>query len=113
VNNLIAGGGQTLQFCQHSTGNGGASDLIKDNRFARRVCSGSVVSDVQRRGGFECSGSPNESISYFDAGAGRDGYFPRVGFFGLVREENLYGLAWEGNYWDDNLQPVHASSTGG
>ena len=94
-------------FCQHNSGNNGSSIEIKNNRFARMVCTKREISDVQGRGGHECEGSPNELTNYFDAGEGSGGYFPRGGFFGVVSEvEGIYnrGTGWEGNYWDNNLE---------
>jgi hypothetical protein len=107
INSLLAGGGYVFYFCAHTSSNAGSTIDIKDNRFARLVCKKAEIEDVQRRGGHECSGTPNESASYFDAGEGSGGYFPRGGFFGVVDEgEGLYdqGSGWEGNYWDNNLE---------
>ena len=107
TNSLLAGGGFMLYFCQQSSGNAGSSIEIKNNRFARRTCTTNEILDVQGRGGYECAGKPNEAENYFAAGAGTGSYFPRGGFFGVLKEsEGLYnrGAGWVGNFWDDNLE---------
>ena len=107
TNSLIAGGGYMLYFCQNTSGNSNSSVEIKNNRFARRVCVKGETVDVEGRGGYECTGKPSESESYFDAGEGSGGYFPRGGFFGAMKEsEGLFdrGTGWEGNLWDNNLE---------
>jgi hypothetical protein len=94
-------------FCQHNSGNDASGIEIKNNRFARMVCTKREISDVQNRGGHECEGSPSELVNYFDAGEGSGGYYPHGGFFGVVSEgEGIYnrGAGWEGNYWDNNLE---------
>ena len=91
-------------FCSHSSGNGGSTINIKDNRFARMICTKAEESNYEGRGGFGCTGNPK---GYFEDGEGSGGYFPRGGFFGVVDEsEGLYepGVGWEGNYWDNNLE---------
>ncbi len=106
TNSLLAGGGYMLYFCAHTSNAGSSSIDIKDDRFARMVCAKTIISDLEGRGGHECSGEPSERISYFDAGEGSGGFYPRGGFFGVVDEgEGLYnrGAGWEGNYWDNNL----------
>ncbi len=107
TNSLLAGGGYMLYFCAHTSNAGSSSIDIKDDRFARMVCAKTIISDLEGRGGHECSGEPSERISYFDAGEGSGGFYPRGGFFGVVDEgEGLYnkGAGWEGNYWDNNLE---------
>jgi hypothetical protein len=104
TNSLLAGGGFVFYFCQHSTGAGSSSIDIKDNRFARLICTHKEISGYEGRGGFGCTGSHG---GYFESGEGSGGYFPRGGFFGLVSEgEGIYdaGVGWEGNYWDNNLE---------
>jgi hypothetical protein len=96
-----------LYLCAHSkeSGDNGSSIEIKNNRFARMVCSKGEVSNYEGRGGFGCAGPP--AGNYFDDGEGSGGYFPRGGFFGVIAEgEGIYnrGLGWEGNYWDNNLE---------
>ena len=107
TNSLLGGGGYMLYFCAASSGNAGSSITIKNNRFARLVCSKGEGEDIELRGGFECTGEPNERTGYFDAGAGTGGYYPRGGFFGAVYEgEGIFnrGSGWENNYWDNNLE---------
>ncbi len=108
-NSLIAGGGFMFYFCTHASSIGKSTIEIKDNRFARRTCTKAIIEDVEGRGGWECSGKPNEEESYFDAGEGAGGYYPRGGFFGVASESpetfpSYGGTGWEGNYWDDDLQ---------
>ena len=106
-NSLLAGGGDMFGICGHTTGAGSSTLVVKNNRFARRVCTKSVIADVEGRGGHECSGEPSERISYFDAGEGSGGYFPEGGFFGVFSEgEGFYpsAIIWNGNYWDNNLE---------
>jgi hypothetical protein len=101
ANSLLGGGGYVFYFCAHSSGNEGSTIDIKDNRFARLVCT---KHEYEYDNGYECEGGRK---SYYDAGEGRGGYFPRGGFFGVVAEgEGLYdrGVGWRGNYWDDNLE---------
>jgi hypothetical protein len=104
TNSLLAGGGFMLYFCQQSSGDAGSSIEIKNDRFARLVCAKREISNYQGRGGFGCA--PAES-AYFSSGQGTGGYFPRGGFFGVVKEsEGLYnrGVGWEHNFWDNNLE---------
>jgi hypothetical protein len=108
TNSLIAGGGFMFYFCTHASSIGKSTIEIKNNRFARRVCAKATVEDVQGRGGWECSGSPNEEANYLDAGEGTDAFYPRGGFFGVASESpetfpSHGGAGWEGNYWDDSL----------
>jgi hypothetical protein len=108
TNSLIAGGGFMFYFCTHASSIGKSTIEIKDNRFARRICTKAVVEDVQGRGGWECSGRPNEEENYFDAGEGTGAFYPRGGFFGVASESpetfpSHGGAGWEGNYWDDDL----------
>jgi hypothetical protein len=101
TNSLLGGGGYIFYFCSHSSGNEGSTIDIKDNRFARLVCT---KHEYQYEGGYECEGGTK---SYFGAGEGSGGYFPRGGFFGVLAEsEGLFeqGSEWEGNYWDNNLE---------
>jgi hypothetical protein len=105
TNSLIAGGGYMFYLCAHSSGRGASSIDIKNNRFARLICTKREVDNYGGRGGFGCEGSHG---GYFESGEGSGGYFPRGGFFGAVAEaEGLYdrGAGWEGNYWDNNLEP--------
>ena len=107
TNSLLAGGGFMFYFCAHSSGAGSSSIDIKDNRFARMVCTKKEISNFEGRGGFGCG----PEGAYFSYGEGSGGYFPRGGFFGLVYEgEGVYnkGAGWEGNYWDNNLASVEA-----
>jgi hypothetical protein len=107
TNSLLAGGGFMFYFCAHSSGAGSSSIDIKNNRFARMVCTKKEISNFEGRGGFGCG----PEGSYFSYGEGSGGYFPRGGFFGLVYEgEGIYnkGAGWEGNYWDNNLASVEA-----
>jgi hypothetical protein len=98
TNSLLAGGGHTLEICDVESG-----VEIKNDRFARKICTKAQILDVQGRGGYECSGAPSENVNYFDAGEGTGAYYPRGGFFGVVAGgKNVH---WEGNYWDDNLEP--------
>jgi hypothetical protein len=104
TNSLLAGGGEMLYFCQQSSGNAGSSIEIKDNRFARRICTSRELSNWEGRGGFGCE---PEGGGYFGYGDGTGGYFPRGGFFGVLKEsEGIYnkGVGWEGNFWDNNLE---------
>ena len=104
TNSLIAGGGYMLYFCYDSSGNSSSSIEIKNDRFARRVCTVKELADWEGRGGFGCS---PEGGGYFAYGEGTDGYFPRGGFFGAVYEdEGIFnkGVGWEDNYWDNNLE---------
>jgi hypothetical protein len=104
TNSLVAGGGYTLYRRA-----GGTTFEVLNNRFARKVCTKAIISDVQKRGGYECSGEPSEALTYFDAGEGTGAYYPYSGFFGLVNKgvsEPAF-TKWEGNYWDDSLQPIH------
>jgi hypothetical protein len=110
TNSLIAGGGFMFYFCTHASSIGKSTIEIKDNRFARRICAKATIEDVQGRGGWECSGKPNEEENYFDAGEGTGGYYPHGGFFGVASESpetfpSHGGAGWEGNYWDNNLAP--------
>jgi hypothetical protein len=110
TNSLLAGGGYMLYLCAHSTGAGTSSIDIKDNRFARRVCAQAEIENYEQRGGFSCSPEIPEG-PYFYYGEGAGGYFPQGGFFGVVYEsEGSYDgrVGWEGNYWDNDLQPVEA-----
>ena len=108
TNSLLAGGGYMLYICSNSNNtNNGSTINIKNNRFARMLCSKSEHTDTESRGGFECTGEPSELISYFDAGEGSGGYYPRGGFFGAVYEGvSIFnrGTGWEHNYWDNNLE---------
>ena len=107
TNSLLAGGGFMFYFCAHSSGAGSSSIDIKNNRFARMVCTKKEISNFEGRGGFGCG----PEGAYFSYGEGSGGYFPRGGFFGLVYEgEGVYnkGAGWEGNYWDNNLASVEA-----
>jgi hypothetical protein len=107
TNSLLAGGGFMFYFCAHSSGAGSSSIDIKDNRFARDVCTKKEISNYEGRGGYGCG----PEGSYFSYGEGSGGYFPRGGFFGIVYEgEGVYnkGAGWEGNYWDNNLASVEA-----
>jgi hypothetical protein len=107
TNSLLAGGGFMFYLCAHSTGAGSSSIDIKDNRFARMVCTKKEIENYEGRGGFGCG----PEGSFFSYGEGAGGYFPRGGFFGLVYEgEGVYnkGAGWEGNYWDNNLASVAA-----
>ena len=108
TNSLLAGGGYMLYICSNSNNtNNGSTINIKNNRFARMLCSTSERTDAESRGGFECAGEPSELISYFDAGQGSGGYYPRGGFFGAVYEGvSIFnrGTGWEHNYWDNNLE---------
>jgi hypothetical protein len=66
--------------------------------------------NYQGQGGFGCA---LEESGYFSSGVGTGGYFPRGGFFGVVKEsEGLFNreVGWEGNFWDDTLeeQPAQA-----
>ncbi len=111
INSLIAGGGYMLYFCQNTSGDENSSIEIKNNRFARRVCTTKEISNWEGRGGYGCA---PEGGGYFAYGAGTGAYFPRGGFFGVLKEsEGLYnrGTGWEGNFWDDNLehQPEQAN----
>ncbi len=115
-NSLIAGGGFMFYFCTHASSIGKSTIEIKDNRFARRTCTKAMIEDVEGRGGWECSGKPNEEENYFDAGTGTGAYYPRGGFFGVASESpetfpSHGGAGWEGNYWDDDLQ-AQADETG-
>jgi hypothetical protein len=108
TNSLIAGGGYMFYFCTHASSIGKSTIEIKNNRFARRVCSKAAISDVQGRGGWECSGKPNEAENYLDGGEGTGAFYPRGGFFGVASESPETfpahgGAGWEGNYWDDDL----------
>ena len=108
TNSLIGGGGYMFYFCTHASSIGSSTIEIKDNRFARRICTKATIEDVQGRGGWECSGTPNEETNYYDAGEGTGGYYPRGGFFGVASESpetfpSHGGAGWEGNYWDDSL----------
>ncbi len=103
TNSLLAGGGFVFYFCAHSTGAGSSSIEIKNNRFARQICTKKEIENYERRGGFGCQ----PEGGYFEDGEGSGGYFPRGGFFGLVSEgEGLYNqeVGWEGNFWDDDLE---------
>jgi hypothetical protein len=110
TNSLLAGGGYVFYFCAHSSGNAGSTIDIANNRFARMVCAKAEESGYDG-GGFGCTGNPT---GYFEDGEGSGGFFPRVGFFGIVAEKeesdetNIYerGRGWSGNYLDDNLEPV-------
>jgi hypothetical protein len=107
TNSLLAGGGFMFYFCAHSSGAGSSSIDIKDNRFARMVCTKKEISNFEGRGGYGCG----PEGAYFSYGEGSGGYFPRGGFFGIVYEgEGIYnkGAGWEGNYWDNNLGSVEA-----
>ena len=107
TNSLLAGGGFMFYFCAHSSGAGSSSIDIKNNRFARMVCTKKEISNFEGRGGYGCG----PEGAYFSYGEGSGGYFPRGGFFGLVYEgEGVYnkGAGWEGNYWDNNLASVEA-----
>jgi hypothetical protein len=107
TNSLLAGGGFMFYLCAHSSGAGSSSIDIKDNRFARMVCTKKEISNYEGRGGYGCG----PEGSYFSYGEGSGGYFPRGGFFGIVYEgEGVYnkGAGWEGNYWDNNLASVEA-----
>jgi len=108
TNSLLAGGGYMLYICANSNNtNNGSTINIKNNRFARMVCGKNERTDVESRGGFECTGEPSELVSYFDAGEGTGGYYPRGGFFGAVYEGvSIFnrGTGWEHNYWDNNLE---------
>ncbi len=109
TNSLIAGGGFMFYFCTHASSIGKSTIEIKDNRFARRVCTKAIIEDVEGRGGWECSGKPNEEQNYLDAGEGTGAYYPHGGFFGVASESpetfpSNGGAGWEGNYWDDNLE---------
>jgi hypothetical protein len=111
-NSLLAGGGYVFYFCQHTSGDSGSSISIKNNRIARRVCTKGILSNWEGRGGYGCS---PEGGGYFALGEGTDAYFPYGGFFGVVSEnEGVFnkGQGWEGNYWDDSLQPVQESGAG-
>jgi len=105
TNSLIAGGGYTFYFCAHATGAGSSSIDIKNNRFARLICTHKEISDYEGLGGFGCTGSHG---GYFESGEGSGGFFPRGGFFGLVYEgeglHDVQSVEWEGNYWDNNLE---------
>jgi hypothetical protein len=94
-NSLLGGGGYTLH------GGAGTTFEVKDDRFARKVCTKAIISDVEGRGGHECSGEPSEKVNWYDSGEGSGGYFPYGGFFGLT--DGSFSK-WEGNYWDDNLE---------
>jgi hypothetical protein len=105
VNNLLAGGGQILDMCKAA---GGKAE-IKDNRFARRVCTKGIIGNWEGRGGYGCA---PEGDGYYGTGEGTDGYWPYGGFFELIGYQNVTSVVWEGNYWDDNLTPVKESQTG-
>ena len=103
TNSLLAGGGWLFYFCTHSTGAGSSSIEVKNNHFARMVCTKKEVENYEGRGGFGCQ----PEGTYFTDGEGTGGYFPRGGFFGAVsEEEGIYnrGAGWEKNVWDDNLE---------
>ncbi len=103
TNSLLAGGGWLFYFCTHSTGAGSSSIEVKNNRFARMVCTKKEVENYEGRGGFGCQ----PEGTYFTYGEGTGGYFPRGGFFGAVsEEEGIYnrGAGWEKNVWDNNLE---------
>jgi hypothetical protein len=107
TNSLLAGGGFVFYFCAHSSGAGSSSIDIKNNHFARDICTKKEISNYEGRGGYGCG----PEGSYFSYGEGSGGYFPRGGFFGVVYEgEGVYnkGAGWEGNYWDNNLASVQA-----
>jgi hypothetical protein len=107
TDSLLAGGGYMFYLCAHSTGAGSSSIDIKDNRFARILCTKRRIENYEGRGGYGCS----PEGTYFSYGEGSGGYFPRGGFFGLVYEgEGIYnrGAGWSGNYWDDDLRTVPA-----
>ena len=108
TNSLLAGGGYLFYICANNNGTGSSSAInIRQNRFARLVCTKGQVGDVEGRGGHECSGEPSERVSYFHAGKGSGGYYPRGGFFGVIYEGVPIfnrGSGWEHNYWDNNLE---------
>ncbi|HEY3758592.1 MAG TPA: hypothetical protein VGL37_02435 [Solirubrobacteraceae bacterium] len=107
TNSLLAGGGFMFYFCAHSSGAGSSSIDIKNNRFARDICTKKEISNYEGRGGYGCG----PEGAYFSYGEGSGGYFPRGGFFGVVYEgEGVYnkGAGWEGNFWDNNLASVEA-----
>jgi len=105
TNSLVAGGGSMFYFCTHASSVGSSSTAIKNDRFARRTCTKALKSNYEGRGGWGCT----PESGYFGYGEGTGAYFPRGGFFGVVSEspECFYsrGVGWEGNYWDDNLEP--------
>jgi len=104
INSLIAGGGYMFYFCQNNSGNENSSIEIRKNRFARRVCTIEELPNWEGRGGFGCA---PEGGGYFGYGKGEGAYFPRGGFFGVLKEsEGLFnrGAGWEGNFWDNNLE---------
>jgi hypothetical protein len=109
TNSLVGGGGWTLYSRA-----GGSHFEVVDNRFARKVCTKAIIPDVEARGGHECSGEPGEKVNFYDSGEGSGGYYPYGGFFGLETASGGGGSfsRWEGNYWDDNLQPARESATG-
>ena len=113
TNSLLAGGGYMLYFCVNTKDDAGSSINIRNNRFARLVCAKGEHEDVELRGGGECTGAPNERTSYFNAGAGSGGYYPRGGFFGVVyKGEGIFnqGTRWENNYWDNNHKALPGGS---
>ncbi len=99
-NSLFAGSGYMFQNCAHASGSGPGKFVFKGNRIAR--CTGKLVHGE----GNYCEGPDRESPeSGFDA----NGYFPDGGYFGIYgtcEACTSAGLAWEDNYWDNNLEAV-------
>ncbi len=99
VNSLIAGGGAMIYPCGNASSVGTSTMTIKSNRFARMRCATSehqIPAGQYGEGGWECEK---------DEGFG--GFWPRGGFF--YKTADIFagpGQRWEGNVWDDNLEPA-------
>jgi len=94
TNNLLAGGGQNLTYCAHSTAVGTATATTTGNRFAR--CGGGV----------EVPGGDGTWLcpALFDHPGSNDGfgYYPRVGSFSLVTSYYTASFSWSGNVLDED-----------
>ncbi len=99
TNSLLSGGGAMLYPCGNASSVGSSTMTIKNNRFARMKCAKKehqIPAGQYGEGGWECEK---------DEGTG--GFWPRGGFFYTAAYIfSGAGQSWEGNFWDDNLEPI-------
>lgn len=103
-NNLIAGGGEPMNWCPNASTNSTGTLIFKNNDLAR--CAGASTSDGS---GHYCAGGldpPLNTPAGSSIGAGQDthGYYPLVGYFGV--DAGMLGcpspaVNWTGDFYDD------------